>query len=64
MEDEELLKILFAELIEELGGVVELDANKVLTDIKQGRFKRIGIAIKENIVYLEVFDEDENKEAE
>ena len=58
-ENKDLTKILLAALIEELGGVVRLDAVKILADLKEGRFKEIGLQLKDDVVILEVFEEDE-----
>lgn len=58
-DDKDLSKILLAELIEELGGVVRLDATKILVDLKEGKFKEIGLKIENGVAILEVFDENE-----
>ena len=58
-ENKDLTKILLAALIEELGVVERLDAVKILADLKEGRFKEIGLQLKDDVVILEVFEEDE-----
>lgn len=57
--EKDISKILLAELIEELGGVVRLDATKVLRDLKENKFKEIGIRLEDGVAILEVFDADE-----
>jgi hypothetical protein len=59
MEDNhELIKILLIELIEELGGTIELDARKISEDVAQNKFKSIGVRVANGIVTVEVVDED------
>ena len=61
MEDNtELVTIILAELIEEMGGVVRLDATKILADLKAERFKEITMRLEEGVAILEVFDADES----
>lgn len=61
MEDNnELIKILFIELVEELGGIVKLDAIKITKDVKENKFKSIGVRVEDGVAIVEVFDEDEN----
>jgi hypothetical protein len=60
MDNDALIRVLFAELIDELGGIVRLDAIKILADIKENKFKEIGLRIEGDVATVEVFDEDEN----
>lgn len=62
MEDNsELIKLLFAELVSELGGVVRLDSQKIMDNVNKKKFKEIGISMEGPIAVVEVFeDEDEN----
>lgn len=61
MEDNtELVIIILAELIESMGGVVQLDATKILADLKDGRFKEITMRLVEGVAILEVFDANED----
>jgi len=55
----EISKVVLASLVDELGGVVELDAAKLLTDIKQGRIKQISMRIENGKAIVEVFEENE-----
>jgi hypothetical protein len=59
-DNNDLMRILFAELIEELGGIVKLDACKIKNTIENRQLKSIGIKIDNNVVIVEVFDEDED----
>ncbi len=61
MEDNtELVTIILAELIEEMGGIVRLDATKILADLKDEKFKEITMRLEEGVAILEVFDADES----
>lgn len=61
MEDNnELIRILLAELVDELGGIVKLDATKILSNIKENRFKEIGLRVDGDVAIIEVFEENEN----
>lgn len=63
MEDNnDLIKILFMELVEELGGIVKLDANVVINKVKVNKLKSIGVRVENEEIIVEVFDEDENQE--
>jgi hypothetical protein len=55
----DLMRVLLAELVDELGGIVKLDASKILANAKKNKFKRIGLRIDGNDAIIEVFDEDE-----
>jgi len=60
-DNNDLIRILLAELVEELGGIVKLDANKILNDVKTNKLKSIGIRVEGEEAIVEVFeDEDEN----
>lgn len=59
-EEKSIVVFILANLLEELGGVVELDASKILNDIKSGRNKEIKLSIKDGKAVVEVFDENEN----
>lgn len=59
MEEKEITGFILANLIDELGGVVELDAIKLLEDIKLGKYKRIEVSIKDSKAIVEVIDENE-----
>jgi predicted negative regulator of RcsB-dependent stress response len=61
MEDNnELIKILLAELVIELGGTAKLNATKILTDIKENKFKEIGLRIDGDVAIIEVFEQNDN----
>lgn len=61
MEDStELVTIILAELIEEMGGIVKLDATKILADLKNDRLKEIRMRLEDGVAILEVFDENES----
>jgi len=65
MEDNnELIKILLAELVDELGGVVKLDATKILNNMKNNKFKEIGLSVEGDVAIVEVFDENEDQETD
>lgn len=58
-DNNEIIRVLFAELVDELGGVVKLDATKILSNIKENKFKQIGLRVEGDVAIVEVFDEDE-----
>lgn len=64
MEDNDLIRVLFAELVDELGGIVKLDASKLAEDSKQNKFKKIAVSVNDGVVTVEVFDEDESEASE
>jgi hypothetical protein len=59
-DNSDLIRVLFAELVEELGGIVKLDANKILENVKQNKFKSIGIRVEGTEAIVEVFDENQD----
>ena len=59
-DDNDLIRVLFAELVDELGGIVKLDANKIVKDARENRFKKIAVRVEDGVAIVEVFDEDEN----
>lgn len=59
VDNNELVQLLFAELVSELGGTVKLDALTVMDSINSGRLKQIGISIEEDEITIEVFEQDE-----
>jgi hypothetical protein len=59
-DNNDLIKVLFAELVCELGGIAKLDSRNILNNIKANRIKSIGIRVEEDDVIVEVFDEDED----
>lgn len=62
MNENELIKLVLVELIEELGGVVELDAETVLAKLKTESIKGLTFVIEKrdakNILLVETVDED------
>jgi len=62
MNEGELIKLVLVELIEELGGVVELDAETVLAKLKTESIKGLTFVIEKrdakNILLVETVDED------
>jgi hypothetical protein len=62
MEDDnnEIIRVLFAELVDELGGVVKLDATKILNNVKENKFKQIGLRIEGEVAIVEVFEQNED----
>lgn len=64
MEDDDLIRVLFAELVDDLGGIVKLDAKKLAEDAKQNKFKQIAVRVDDGVVTVEVFDEDESEASE
>lgn len=59
MEDNDLIRVLFAELVDELGGIVKLDAKKLAEDARQNKFKQIAVRVDDGVVTVEVFEENE-----
>jgi len=53
-----LAPFILAALVEEMGGIIELDAKEILEDIKSNKFKKLGIFIERGRLYVEVFDEN------
>lgn len=60
MDEKSITVFVLAHLIEELGGIVELDAEKLLKDIKDGSYKEIRLSIKDGKAIVEVIDESES----
>lgn len=58
--NDDLIRVLFAELVDELGGIVKLDARKLAEDAKKNKFKKIAVRSQDGVVIVEVFDEDES----
>lgn len=58
----DISKVLLAALVDELGGVVELDAEKLLAEIKANRIKQLSMRIEAGKAIVEVFEEDEGQE--
>jgi hypothetical protein len=56
-ESRELAGFILAELVESMGGIVELDANRLLKTIKSGEYKEISLSIKDGKAIVEVIDE-------
>lgn len=64
MDTSALLPYLFQEILDKLGGVVDLDANKVLESIKSENTKGIAVSILNGVLRVELLDEDELDENE
>lgn len=61
MDEKELSTLspfILAQLIEDMGGIVELDAEEVFEAIKEKKFKKMGLIIQEGRLIIEVFDEN------
>lgn len=64
MEDHDLVKFVLAELITDMGGIIQLDASKLLEDARKGEFKEIGIRIEGEKLIAEVFSLNEDQATE
>ncbi len=62
MVEDELVKLVLVELIEELGGVVELDAEAVLAKLKTESIKGLSFVVEKrdtkSILLVETVDEN------
>jgi len=61
MEENDLIRFILAELIAEMGGMVQLDAERLLDKVRKEEFKEIGIRIEGEKVIAEVFSIDEDQ---
>lgn len=53
-----LAPFILAALVEAMGGIVELDAEEILEDIKSNKYTKLGIFIEKGRLYVEIFDEN------
>jgi hypothetical protein len=53
-----LAPFILAALVEEMGGIIELDAEEILEDIKSNKYTKLGIFIEKGRLYVEIFDEN------
>jgi hypothetical protein len=58
-DDNALIRILLAELVDELGGTAKLDATKILDNMKQGKFKQIGFHVDGNEAIVRIFEDED-----
>jgi hypothetical protein len=59
--DNDLIRVVLAELVEDLGGIVKLDAKKILNKARVNKFKQIRMTVNGDEAIVEIFDdEDEN----
>jgi len=56
----DLTKMVLIALINEMGGIIKLDARKMLDDLKAGIFTDLAIKIEGDELIAEVFTLDEN----
>jgi hypothetical protein len=56
-EDELILKLVLAELVDELGGRVELDANSLMRQAQSGSNKGIRMAFEDDQLVIEILRE-------
>lgn len=54
------MKLILAELVHQMGGVVELDATKLVENIKSNELKDLGIRLENGKVIVEVFSINED----
>lgn len=62
--DYDLIRVLLAQIVEDMGGIVKLDAGKILEKARNNEFKQIALRIKGEVAIVEIVDEDEYKAAE
>lgn len=53
-----LIPFILAQLIDEIGGLVELDGEQLMESVKSGKYKQFGISIKNKKVIVEIIDEN------
>lgn len=53
-----LAPFILAALVEAMGGIIELDAEEILEDIKSNKYTKLGIFIEKGRLYVEIFDEN------
>jgi hypothetical protein len=62
--DNDMIRILLIELVDQIGGIVKLDTKKVLRDLKEDKIKGIAVSINGDEVIVEVIDETEDQASE
>jgi hypothetical protein len=61
MYDNDMIRVLLIELVDQMGGIALLDTNKVLKDLKEDKLKGIAVRINGDEVIVEVIDETEDQ---
>lgn len=60
--EEDVARIVLAQLVDSMGGVATLDVELFLEQLKQGKFKRLELKIVGKLLRIEVFDDEDTSE--